>query len=263
MIDLHCHVLPGIDDGPETIEQSVALAAAAARAGTSTLLATSHVNWHYPNDAETLAHLTEQLNARLEIEEVPLQVLPGAEVAMTYAMELEPAELLRFGLGGGPWVLIEPPFTPVAQNLDLMILNLRRSGVRILLAHPERCPVFHREPQMIESLVDAGVLTSITAGSLVGRFGAEVRRFSLELARKGLIHNVASDTHDTTRRAPGIREELEAAGLGAMSQWLTVEVPQAILSDGEIPPRPQASTPATGAARGSLWRKRPSIKRAS
>jgi protein-tyrosine phosphatase len=263
MIDLHCHVLPGIDDGPDTIEQSLTLARAAAAAGTRTLLATSHVNWHYPNDADTLAQLTEDLNIRLRAEGVSLQVLPGAEVAMTYALELDSAELLRFGLGGGPWVLIEPPFTPVVQNLDLMLMNLRRSGLRILLAHPERCPAFHRDPQMIESLVDAGVLTSITAGSLVGRFGSEVRRFSLELAQKGLIHNVASDTHDTTRRPPGIREELEASGLGAMSQWLTVEVPEAILSGGEIPPRPEAGVPATGSPRGSLWRKRVSIRRAS
>jgi protein-tyrosine phosphatase len=263
MIDLHSHVLPGIDDGPETIEHSVLLARASVAAGTRTLLATSHVNWHYPNDATTLARLTDLLNVRLRAEDLPLEVLPGAEVAMTYAMEMETAELLRLGLGGGPWVLIEPPFTPVAQNLDLMLLNLQRSGVRILLAHPERCPAFQRDPRMIESLVDAGVLTSITAGSLVGRFGSEVRRLSLELVRKGLVHNVASDTHDPVRRPPGIAEELERSGMGELSRWLTVDVPAAILSGGEIPPRPEASTPQAHTSRKSPWRRRTPLKRAS
>jgi protein-tyrosine phosphatase len=262
MIDLHCHVLPDIDDGPDTIEQSLMLARASAAVGTRTILATSHVNWHYPNDVETLARLTEELNARLQIEAVPLRILPGAEVALTYALEQEPTELLRFGLGGGPWVLIEPPFTPVVANLDLMLLNLQSTGIRILLAHPERCPALQREPRMIESLVDAGVLTSITAGSLVGRFGSEVQRFSLELAQKGLIHNVASDTHDTTRRPPGIIEELKRSGLGEMSQWLTAEVPAAILSGGEIPPRPEVSAQEARSPRRSPWQRRTPLKRA-
>jgi protein-tyrosine phosphatase len=115
---------------------------------------------------------------------------------------------------------------------------------------------------MVESLVDAGVLTSITAGSLVGRFGSEVRRFSLELAHKGLVHNVASDTHDTVRRPPGIAEELEQSGLGSIAQWLTVDVPTAILNGGEIPSRPATDSSTKRSAERSLWR-RPSIRRAS
>lgn len=256
MIDLHCHVLPGIDDGPETIAGSVALARAAAAAGTRTLVATPHVSWTYPNDADTIARLVDELTARLAAEQVALEVLSGAEIAITRLAEIEPAQLPRLGLGGGPWLLVEPPFTPAANNLDTILLDLQRRGHRVLLAHPERCPAFHREPRMLESLVDAGVLTSITAGSLVGRFGGEVRRFALELARDGMIHNVASDAHDLVRRQPGVAAELEQAGLGPLADWLTRAVPAAILDGGEIPPRPASALPGMKPSRRAWWSRR-------
>ncbi len=107
-----------------------------------------------------------------------------------------------------------------------------------MLAHPERCPAFHREPQALRALVSAGALTSLTAGSLVGRFGGEVRRFALGLVEEGLVRNVASDAHDSFRRPPGAATELEQACLGPLAEWLTGSVPAAILDGGEIPPRP-------------------------
>lgn len=251
MIDLHSHVLPGIDDGPETIEGSLALARAAASAGTQTLLATPHVSWRYPNDAGTIAPLVDDLNIRLAAEGTPLQILPGAEIAMTRAGEIEPEELARLRLGGGPWLLIECPFTPVATGMDALVLDLQRRGHRVLLAHPERCPAFHRNRNALEAMVRGGALTSITAGSLVGRFGGEVKRFALELIREELVHNVASDAHDATRRRPGMAAELSEAGLDSLSEWLTQQVPAAILAGEELPPRPPVSLPLR---RASRWR---------
>ncbi len=254
MIDLHSHVLSGIDDGPETIEGSIAIARAAAAAGTRTLLATPHVSWHYANDADTIAPLVDELNTRLGQEGIELEVRAGAEIAITKLSVLEPDELSRLTLGGGPWLLIEPPFTPVATGLDSIVLDLLHSGRRVLLAHPERCPALLREPQVLRELVRAGVLTSITAGSLGGRFGGEVRRFALELAREGLIHNVASDAHDDSRRPPEIASEIAQAGLEPLGEWLTEEVPAAILSGGEIPPQPAVALPQLGGGRRrSLW----------
>src|ERR1039457_237247 len=98
MIDLHCHVLPGIDDGPETIEGSLELARAAVATGTRVLLATPHVSWSYPNDAETIASLVDELNARLTAEGIALEVRAGAELAMTRVIDIAPAELLRLRL---------------------------------------------------------------------------------------------------------------------------------------------------------------------
>jgi protein-tyrosine phosphatase len=251
VIDLHSHVLPGIDDGPETIEGSLALARAAAAAGTQTLLATPHVSWRYPNDANTIAPLVEDLNARLAAEGTPLQICSGAEIAVTRAGEIEPAQLARLSLGASPWLLIECPFTPVATGMDALVLDIQRQGHRVLLAHPERCPAFHRNRHALQALVRGGALTSITAGSLVGRFGGEVRRFALELIREELVHNVASDAHDATRRPPGMAAELSEAGLDSLSEWLTQQVPAAILDGEEIPPRPQVTLPLR---RASRWR---------
>jgi protein-tyrosine phosphatase len=243
VIDLHCHVLPGIDDGPETIEGSVALASAAAAAGTHTLVATPHVNWRYQNDPDTIAALVGELNARLVADGIALDVRAGAEIAMSQVVDIDPEQLIRFSFGEGSWLLLEPPFTSSVGGLDAVVLDLERNGHRIVLAHPERCPGFHRNREMLESLVNGGVLTSVTAGSLVGRFGGTVRRFALELARDGMVHNVASDAHDHLGRAPGVTAELQQVGLGPLAEWLTGGVPAAILSGREIPDRPEVALP--------------------
>jgi protein-tyrosine phosphatase len=250
VIDLHCHVLPGIDDGPQTFEESLLLAHAAASAGTRTLVATPHVSWEYSNRAETIARLADELNERLRGEGVELEIRTGAEIAMTRAGDIAPAELSRLTLAGGRWLLVEPPFTPVASGLDLVIADLQKHGYRVVLAHPERCPALHRDRSMLERLVESGVLGSLTAGSLDGKFGAEVRRFSLELVRDRLVHNVASDAHDHSHRPPTIAGEIERAGLGALAEWFTEAVPTAILTGGVIPPRPEVETPAR---RGMRW----------
>ncbi len=164
MIDLHCHVLPGIDDGPETLEESVALARVAVDAGIDTLVATPHVNSRTPNDSATIARLVDTLNQRLDEEHVDLEVLPGGEVAISHLAEIEPQELSRLGLGGGPWLLVEPPFTPVAVGLAGMVQGVQRLGHRVVLAHPERCPALQRDRQTVRALAEGGVLMSITAG---------------------------------------------------------------------------------------------------
>jgi protein-tyrosine phosphatase len=239
VIDLHCHVLPGIDDGPDAIEESLALVRAAAAAGTETIVATPHVSVRYPNRAEQIARSVAALGERLREERIPVEIRAGAEVAITHLQEIDPAELAQLRLGGGPWLLLEPPFVPVAIGIDRTVARLQHEGHRVVLAHPERCPAFHRDLDLLRTLVSEGVLTSITAGSLVGRFGKQVRRFARQLLAEGLLHNVASDAHDPHRRPPGMVAELERAGLRDLSGWLTVQVPQAILSGAETPPRPQ------------------------
>jgi protein-tyrosine phosphatase len=243
VIDLHCHVLAGIDDGPQTMEGSLAMARAAAAAGTRTLVATPHVNWSFDNDPDTIARLVGELNQRLQAEEIPIEVLPGAEVALTRLGGLKATQLSRLGLAGGPWMLVELPLTSVFTGLEPTLLALLQEGRRIILAHPERCPVFHREPGLLASLVQEGVLTSITAGSLVGGFGDTVRRFTLQLVHDRLVHNVASDAHDATRRPPSVLSELRQVGLEPLSDWLTSAVPAAILDGEEIPGEPEVALP--------------------
>jgi protein-tyrosine phosphatase len=246
VIDLHCHLLPGIDDGPATIEESVALARAAAAAGTSTIVATPHASARYPNGAKRIAQLVIELGQRLQAERIAIEVRGGAEIAIGHVPTIDPAELAQMRLGDGPWLLLEPPFVPVVVGIDRTVAQLQREGHGVVLAHPERCPAFHRDPDLLRALVNDGALTSITAGSLVGRFGKEVRRFARSLLADSLVHNVASDAHSPHGRPPGMAAELEQAGLRDLSDWLTAQVPQAILSGAEVPARPQRRAGAAG-----------------
>jgi len=247
VIDLHCHVLPSIDDGPDTIEGSLAIVRTAASTGTHTIVATPHVNRLYRNDAATIAGLVDELGRQVTNGGLAVEIRTGAEIALTRLDGIRPDELRRLGLGGGPWLLVEPPFTPVATSLDAILLELQRDGHRVVLAHPERCMAFHRNPEMLRTLVREGFLTSVTAGSLIGQFGEEVRAFALEMAHAGLLHNVSSDAHDQIQRPPGIAAQLRQAGLEPLTEWLTQIVPAAILSGEEhIPPRPSITvSPST------------------
>lgn len=241
MIDLHCHVLPGIDDGPDTMERSLALARRAAETGTTTIVATPHVSARYPNDAARIAGGVEQLERLLAQERAPIEIRRGAEVAAAHAPAIDAEELLRLQLGDGPYLLLEPPFAPIAAGFDTIALDLMRAGHRIVIAHPERCAAFHRDERSLRALLGAGALSSITAGSLSGRFGGEVRRFALRLAREELVHNVASDAHDELQRPPGMVAEIERAGLSHLREWLTELVPAAILAGEPMPRRPARS----------------------
>jgi protein-tyrosine phosphatase len=255
VIDLHSHVLPGIDDGPDTLERSVVLARAAVEVGIRTMVATPHVSARCPNDPATIAALVDQVNRRLVEEGVALEVLRGAEIAITHLPDVEPEKLTQLGLGGGSWLLVEPPFALVAPGLEESVLGLQRAGHNVVLAHPERCPALQRDRRIVPSLADAGVLMSLTAGSLVGRFGGEVKRYASELVRDELVHNVTSDAHDSLRRPPGLAAEMARAGLGPLAEWLTELVPGAILSGKPIPPRPTRS-PGGVQQRLRAWRAR-------
>ena len=203
-----------------------------------------------------IARLTAQLNTRLADEGVAANVLPGAEIAITSLAEIAAEELSSLTLGGGPWLLLEPPFTQVVAGLKSMVVQVQNLGHSVLVAHPERCPAFRRDREMLEELLEVGALTSVTAGSLVGRFGPEARSFALSLVRDGLVHNVSSDAHNCGGRPPGVAAELEQAGLAPLAGWLTVEVPQAILAGTAIPPRPMVDLPTPEPAARWPWRRR-------
>ena len=260
MIDLHCHVLPGIDDGPQTIEESLAMVRVAADAGTRVLVATPHVNRRYENRVSGIAPLVAELNRRVREESLAVEIRSGAEVALLGAADLAAEELLGLRLGGGPWLLVEPPTAPVEVDVEGLIMALLDQGHRVLLAHPERCPAFRRDPGALASLVGEGVLASVTTASLRGHFGEDVARFALELLRSELVQNVSSDAHHHELRPPTMLEELDRAGLAALAEWLTTKVPEAILEGTEIPQRPLVRAPQQ--TRSTWVRREPTAARA-
>lgn len=245
MIDLHCHVLPGIDDGPQTMEDTFALARTAVGNGIHTIVATPHVSWEYPdNTAASIRAKVTEVNAALRDAGIDLTVLPGAEVALTRAGELPAEELAALRLGGGPWLLVECPLTAAAgAGFASVLYTLRAQGHQVLLAHPERIVAFLREPALLEGFIDDGMRGQVTAGSFAGRFGKDVQKFSFHMLEQGWVHNVGSDAHSTQRRPPSIAAELLDAGLTEEHvEVLAVRAPQAILGGEplpEVPPAPR------------------------
>jgi protein-tyrosine phosphatase len=252
VIDLHCHVLPGVDDGPDTLADSLDLCRAAVAAGTKTIVATPHVSWEWPGvTSQAVAEGAARVNEALLAEGIDLEVRTGAEIAMTRAGDLSDSELVALRLGGGPYLLLECPISPAAAGFDTVAHALADRGHHILLAHPERCPAFHREPAQLESLVEAGMLTSVTAGAFVGRFGRHVERFARQMLEHGLVHDIASDGHSAgQRRPPSIRPELDEAGFGESADWHARAVPLAILDGTPLPPAP--APPVAARKRGLL-----------
>jgi protein-tyrosine phosphatase len=250
VIDLHCHPLPAIDDGPPTMADAVALARVARDEGIETLVATPHVTTGLPeNDGPRIAAAVAQVAEALAGEGIAVELVPGAEVTAGRALELGDAELRALRLGSGPWLLLECPLSPVgARQFPAAARAVAERGFRIVLAHPERSPAFLGKPRgALAPLVEDGMVAQVTAGALVGRFGRRVRDAALELLRAGLVHNVASDAHDAVGRSPSIAAELEAVGYADWIPWLAQEVPRAILAGAELPaPPPQPSAPPTG-----------------
>src|SRR3954454_24032068 len=238
------------------MKASLALARAHVAAGVRQVWATPHVTWDIPTSSEQVVSGVAEVNAALATEELPLEVLTGGEIAITRASELGDDELRALALGGGPWLLVESPLTPSAGRFDHALHHLQSRGHRILLAHPERCPAFQREPERLASLVHAGMLTSITAGALVGRFGTTVQRYAHELVTDELVHNVAPDPHDTRGRPPGMRGELEDAGYGEHVGYWCEEVPRAIVEGEQIPHPPPAPPPQKRKGLAGLLRRR-------
>ena len=240
MIDLHCHVLPGVDDGPGTMEEAIALAHGAESDGITTIAATPHVDSAHPSiDSGQIRARVGELQTRLEAARVGVRIVTGAELGSTRAIELDDAELRRLSLGGGGWLLLEcpiaaaltPGFTGVAR-----VLASRGHGV--LLAHPERCPLFLRSPQLLDELIAEGMLAQVTAGALRGQFGRVVRDFAFELIARGAVQVIASDGHGSHRPAR-IASELSRTGIDvALITWLARDVPAALLAGDAPPPRP-------------------------
>jgi protein-tyrosine phosphatase len=240
VIDLHTHVLPGIDDGPELLAGSVAIAEVAAHGGTRTLVATPHLRADHPEvrPAE-LAGRARELGAYLRGRGLPVDILPGAEVDLEAAEGLPDAELALATLAGnGRDLLLETPHGRLPAGFDERVLALAARGFRLTLAHPERSPEVQ---PLLGRLVEAGVLLQLTARSLVGR-GA-TRPAARTLLERGWAHVLASDAHALDRRPPDLGARVRQAAdalphAAAELEWMVTAAPRAILDGAPLPKRP-------------------------
>jgi protein-tyrosine phosphatase len=226
VVDLHTHILPGFDDGARDLGEALAMACLAAEDGITCLLATPHwaTGEYAPGKGEVLSAV-DAINARLAEEEIPVKVLPGAE----YRLEPDLPERFQKGglltLGGtGRYLLVEFPAALIPPFAERVLYALQLLGLVPVVAHPERSPALAGNPGFLRALVGRGVLTQVTAASITGEFGKEVRRLALTFLKEGLAHFVASDAHSPEGRAPvlspALREVERRMGKGTVEYLL-------------------------------------------
>ena len=239
MIDLHSHLLPGIDDGVRTIAESLDLLRAAHDDGITRIAATPHVREDYPTSPGEMELLVAEVCGAAREAAIPVEVLKGGELDLEFAAQLDDADLRRFGLGGASsLLLLEFPYLGWPLQLADLVFDLQLRGFRIVLAHPERNVDVQREPERLRPLVDSGVVVQLTAASLDGRLGGAPRTAAKRLLDARLAHLLASDAHAPDVRSVGLSTARDAAGDQALARWLTEDVPAALLDGRELPERP-------------------------
>ena len=245
MIDLHCHLLPGIDDGPATVDESVELAKSMSEQGVRTVVATPHVRPDHPGVVpRELAARCDELRARLGMAGIELELLPGGELDVPTGLEMGADELRLVSLGQqGQALLVETPYGPLATPFEDALDRLRLAGFELLLAHPERNPTFQRDPERLAALVRRGVLVQVTASSLTRRpRESRSARLAHELVADGLAHVIASDAHglgNITRDSLADGVAAARSRVGTLADWMATEAPATILAGGVPSPPPR------------------------
>ena len=257
MIDLHCHVLPGIDDGPADLPTAVEMVRAYEADGVQVIVATPHVRSDFPGvvPGDLEAHCLALATAA---ERPSLRIVPGGEVALSWAIEASDDELRAVSLDGrGSDLLVETPPNPLVPGAERALFELAVRGYRVTLAHPELSPAFRKHPDRLSALVGRGVLLQVTASALSrSPRRSRTAAFGQALVREGLCAVIASDAHSPGPwRPPELaRAAAAAAALAdpARAQWLVDDAPGAILAGEPLPPLPSASP----TARGRAWLRR-------
>jgi protein-tyrosine phosphatase len=234
-VDLHCHLLPGVDDGPVTLDESVAYARAAAAAGTTTIVATSHVELL---DVRELPERVEEVRAALEEEGIDLRLLVGGELkhfSIPYLDE-DDLEILAQGPPGARWLLYEVPFEGVTTDFLAGAQELRDRGYGLLLAHPERsADILDGGLEALGPELRAGSVVAANVGPITRRESAARHAASLELLRRGIVGLIATDAHAPTRPytlAEAYAAIRELTGDDALARRLTGTTATAVLRDG-------------------------------
>jgi protein-tyrosine phosphatase len=212
-VDIHCHMLPGLDDGAADWNTALMMAEMAARDGIGIVVTTPHQLGNFSqNLGDTIRQQVLQFQALLNRHAIPLRVLPGADVRIEPEMiaKIRRGEVLTLA-DRGRYVLLELPHE-VYLPLDRLLQELEHAGLIGILSHPERNLGILRQPQLVETLVQAGCLMQVTAGSLVGTFGPQSQALAEQWVRRGFVHFLATDAHSAHSRRPLLRRAFQRVG---------------------------------------------------
>jgi protein-tyrosine phosphatase len=255
MIDLHCHLLPGIDDGPETMEEALALAAHAVQSGIVRAVATPHVHvGRYDNELASIAADLARFRTELERRNIPLELGLGAEVRLgedIIAMVMEERIPYLGERDGYRIMLLELPHSHVPVGSDKFVAWLLKQKIRPLIAHPERNKDVHHDINKITPFVSMGCWLQVTAGAVAGNFGEPSRKRAVQLLERGWVTVLASDAHNLEHRPPELEPGRRAAAaiVGEEESWKLVRDTPLSIVDGCVPSprlRPKVSIPLEG-----------------
>ncbi len=201
MIDIHSHILPGLDDGATTMEDSLEMAKLAVSEGIKTIIATPHhKNGNYDNEKKNILQSMDQFKEQLTINQIPLTVLPGQEVRV-YGELLEEWEQGSIQtINDAPYILIEFPSNHIPRFAKTLFFEMLNKGLYPILVHPERNAAIIENPNLLYDFVQMGVASQLTNGSITGKFGKKIKKISADLIAANLIHFIASDAHNTLSR---------------------------------------------------------------
>jgi protein-tyrosine phosphatase len=250
LFDLHSHILPDVDDGPKTVEATLEMAKAAAEGGTAVMLATPHRKDVTENSSvEHLRDLLADVSRRMGEDGTDLTLVLGMENHLDMDLPAEVSSGRALPMNGSRYILVEMPFFGRPNYIEDVLFQLQLQGTVPVLAHPERIEAFQREPDLLVRFVERGMLSQITAGSVVGHFGGRARRFTNTLLRRRLVHVIASDTHfPRGPRSPDLLRGVAAAAriVGEeRARAMVVDTPKAILDDRAIDVEPPTEAGAT------------------
>lgn len=234
LIDLHTHIVPGVDDGAQRLEESLAMARVALADGIAQIVAAPHV---------PLAGLTREacerrldgLRLYLTGHQADIKVHLGAEVSLEPDILRWLADGLAWPISATRYVLVELPFFVLPPYTEDVIFRLQVAGYKPILAHPERNASLAARPERLQPLVERGVLVQITTTSLLGGFGAQAKSAAMMFLEQGWVHVLASDAHSADHRPPALTEAARAAekAIGPEAWRLVTTNPAAILGDGD------------------------------
>jgi len=210
-IDVHVHILPGIDDGPRNLDESMAMAKAYVNIGVSRIIATPHFipGTAWAAGLDCIADKLRELKELFARKDIPLTIFPGMEIAYHKKLMNRLENGMLQPLGKSDVYLLEPSFSDSSNALLECACQMMASGRGVILAHPERIPSFQETTKPLVDLVDQGLLVQINIGSLLNKFGESSKKLAMHLIEKSSVHFLASDSHATTRRCPPSRIEWE------------------------------------------------------
>ena len=248
MYDLHAHILPGVDDGAQTPEDTVEMARVAADTGTKIILATPHrKDVTEESSVEHIRELIEDMNRRIRDQGTDLTLALGMENHLDLELPDEIEAGRAIPMNGSRYILVEMPFFGKPNYIEDVLFRIQILRLTPVLAHPERIEAFQEDPDLLAKFVERGMLSQVTAGSVIGLFGKRVQGVTKNMLRRNLVHILASDTHfPDGPRSPRLGICIEAASsiIGEdAAMAMVVDTPKAILEDRifEVPP-PRDST---------------------